>query len=96
MQKKTKKYGPIGYRVFGHVFEKGSYRFCKRSKTFAKELGTKKEIEDEIFMDSKMVTDIPNFTPNNSKERKKQEIERKRSLRLQRCLILEAAKQFVP
>ena len=79
MKKRTKKYGPIGYRVFGHVFEKGSYRFCKRSKTFAKELGTKKEIEDEIFVDSKVVTDIPNFTPNNSKEKKKQEIERKRS-----------------
>ena len=78
--KKTKKYGPIGYRISCHVSAKGSNRFCKRSKTSAKALGTKKEIEDEISLDAKMVTDIPYSTPNNSKGKKKQKIGRKRSL----------------
>ena len=85
--KKTKKYGPIGFGTFSHVSAKGSNRFCKRCKTSAKILGTKKEIEDEIFMDAKMVTDIPYSTPNNSKEKKKQKIERKRSWVLHWCLV---------
>ena len=78
--KRTKKYGTIGFRIFGYVSEKGSNRFCKRSKTSAKALGTKKEIEDEISMDTKMVTDVPYSTPNDSKEKRKQKIEKKRSL----------------
>ena len=78
--KKIKKYGPMGYRISDHVSAEGSNRICKRSKTSAKALGTKKEIKDEISLDTKMVADIPYSAPSNSKKKNEQKIGRKRSL----------------
>ena len=78
--KKTKKYEPMGYRISDHVSAEGSNRICKRSKTSAKALGTKKEIKDEISLDTKMVADIPYSASSNGEEKKEQKIGRKRSL----------------
>ena len=80
--KKIKKYGPVSYQISDHVSEEGSNRICKRSKTFAKALGTKKEIKDKISLETKMVADVPDSAPSNSKEKNEQKIGRKRSLML--------------